>query len=148
MKKFAIVLLSLAAATCGFLSLACGGGETKAQLESIELSDSAKALKAEETFVLSVSQFPAEAEPAEIEWFSSDEEVVCVEDGKVTAKARGTATVTARTRTGNFSAKCDVSVSDTDTFKTVYPGESINAAVASVPENNGRTVTVKLLSGT
>ena len=148
MKKFAIVLLSLAAAACGFLSLACGGGETKAQLEFIELSDSAKALKAEETFVLSVSQFPAEAEPAEIEWFSSDEEVVCVEDGKVTAKARGTATVTARTRTGNFSAKCDVSVSDTDTFKTVYPGESINAAVASVPENNGRTVTVKLMSGT
>lgn len=148
MKKLWIALLTITAAACGFLSLACGNEEAEIRLESIELSDAAKAMKAEETFRLTVSQYPAEAEPAEIEWFSSDEEVVSVEDGLVTARARGTAVVTARTRTGNLSARCDVSVSDTDTFKTVYPGESINEAISSIPENNGRQVTVKLMSGT
>ena len=152
MKKFTIPLLLIAATAFTLLGLSsCSRpeeGEEQVKLESITLSETEKSAKAEEIFELTVSQFPAEAAPAEIEWLSSNEEVACVENGRVTAKARGTARVTARTRTGDLSATCEISVSDTETFRTVYPGESINAAISALPEGNGKTVTVKLMSGT
>ena len=56
-----------------------------------------------------------------VEWSSSDEKVVSVNDGLLTAKAVGNATITAKI--GDISAVCEVSVFATQYRPVIYVGE-------------------------
>ncbi len=54
---------------------------------------------------------PAEATDKTVTWTTSDPAVAAVMDGVVTAKAKGTATITVTTADGGFTARCEVTVS-------------------------------------
>lgn len=72
---------------------------------------------------LSVELNPAAAEGTPITWTVSDPEILSVEDGKVTALAAGTATVTATA--GDKSDSCEVTVKQLATSITLNETEAV-----------------------
>ena len=86
---------------------------TTISVDSLEISETTLALKTGAGATLSVTISPEGAiAGTAITWSSSDEAVVTVDqDGKVTAKAAGTATITAASGNGK-SAICDVTVTE------------------------------------
>ncbi len=77
----------------------------------VTLDDSSVTLAVEETKTLTATVAPEEATNKKVKWSSSDEAVATVDkDGKVTAVAAGTATITVTTEDGNFAAVCLVTV--------------------------------------
>lgn len=63
-----------------------------------------------ETIVLLAIITPTNATNKEVRWSSSNENVCIVENGEVTAVSPGTATITATTVDGNYTAKCFIKV--------------------------------------
>ena len=152
MKKIAIAFLSILAFGAGILggcAMSGQSGEEKknpVQVQSIELSQTGAELNAEQSLTLTATTLPAEAEAEVLTWTSTDRDVVSVVGGQLTAEGRGSAVVRVSTASG-VTAECAVIVRDTATFVTVPVGDSINAAVSSLPEDNRQTVTVKLRAG-
>ncbi len=62
------------------------------------------------TYLLKATVLPENAENKAVTWSSSDTRVVTVADGLVTPVAAGTATITATTVDGGFTAECAVTV--------------------------------------
>ena len=98
-----------------------------------------------ETILFTIS--PSNTTNKTVAWASSDDKVATVKDGKVTAVAAGTATITAKTSNGK-TAKCTVTVKNstvsikTVTLKTTsytYDGKAKTPAV-TVKDANGKTV--------
>ena len=104
-------------------------------------------LKGESTEPLTVTFIPANTDDSrEITWTSSDESVATVDaKGKITALKEGTATITAETVEGGFTASCDVNVAEihvtdavlsTDLNPSVlYAGQTHTLKVTITPEN-------------
>jgi uncharacterized protein YjdB len=104
--------------------LNCGTMETKATfnpegtggciVDSIKLSKSKVKIKVGETYQLTVKMLPANDDQATVTWKSSKKSVASVSsDGLVTAKKKGTATITVTVKAkvgGTFTAKCKVTV--------------------------------------
>lgn len=83
------------------------------ETESIKLSEDAVTLKAGEAHTLSAKVLPEKATIKDVRWISSDESVVCTdENGEITAKSKGTATITAVTVQGFLAAECTVTVTE------------------------------------
>lgn len=79
-------------------------------LESITLNQTELAMGVGDTYTLTATVSPAEAEVT-LEWISANPDVVSVDtDGNLTAIAAGTTTVTVRS--GEISASCNVTVSE------------------------------------
>lgn len=129
-------------------------------LERISLSESAVSLDAGQTFRLTPSFYPADATDQVISgWTSSASAVATVENGLVTARAAGTAVITAVTPEG-LTASCTVNVGvpatgisldqtsvqayvDTDGYRltaSLYPAGSTERVVWS--SSNPAVVTV------
>ena len=116
----------------------------------INISESEKVLYAGNNFTLSAEIIPADATDKTVIWTSSNENIVSVDaSGKVTAKARGFAVVTATTRDGGFVSECSIEVIQlpTDVIPeqggeiTAYMGEILKLAVKVIPEDaNDQTV--------
>ncbi|MCL2695089.1 MAG: Ig-like domain-containing protein [Clostridiales bacterium] len=89
----------------------------KVSVTGVELDKTELLLKPDETEELTATIRPVNAINQNVTWSSSDEEIVTVDqNGKVTALAAGTATVTVTTADGNLTATCEVVVlSDTKT---------------------------------
>lgn len=79
-----------------------------AELQSISLNASSLNLRGGEAYNLTVTPNPSNA-PASVSWSSSDDAVASVVNGRITAKAEGTATITA-TSTVKPSVKASVAV--------------------------------------
>lgn len=79
----------------------------------ITLDETAKTLAVGESFTLTATVTPADADDATVTWESSDTEVATVTNGvvKATNLKAGTATITARA--GELTATCDITVVDT-----------------------------------
>lgn len=79
----------------------------------ITLDETAKTLAVGESFTLTATVTPADADDATVTWESSDTEVATVTNGvvKATNLKAGTATITARA--GELTATCDITVEDT-----------------------------------
>lgn len=71
----------------------------------------------------------------DIKWSSSDENVLAVEDGKLTAKKAGTATITATV--GDKTVSCTITVKDTDQKETMNQKPGTNGTNKS-DKNNGQ----------
>ncbi|MDE6012045.1 MAG: Ig-like domain-containing protein, partial [Prevotella sp.] len=117
--------------------------------ESITLSQTSAQLKAGESVTLTASVLPETATDKTVTWSSSDEKVATVDkDGKVTAIAVGTATITATC--GSVRATCTVSVVSTpaenitlsQTSAQLKAGESVILTASVLPETaTDKTVT-------
>ena len=96
----------------------CGGKEEEEK--KITLNVTAKELVVGESFTLTATTTPAEAE---VIWSTSDEAIVTVEEGVVTAISVGTATVTAENDT--VTATCEITVKaapviETESYTVVF----------------------------
>ncbi len=77
----------------------------------VSLSETTKELKVGETFTLTATIEPNNAENKNITWSSSDDNIAKVDaNGLVTAVSEGTATITVTTEDGGNTATCDVTV--------------------------------------
>ena len=86
---------------------------------------------------LTATVTPATAYDKTVTWTSSDENVATVADGVVTAVGAGTATITATTEDGGYTATCAVTVTGADvpvtgiTLGSVYSGLIVEDQVPS-----------------
>lgn len=87
-------------------------GQTTVPVASVELSQTTLELKAGNNAVLTAVVKPDNATNKDVTWTSDKPEVVAVEGGKVTAKAEGTAIITAKA--GDKTATCTVKVTAAD----------------------------------
>jgi len=83
---------------------------TYTKVESIELDKTELTLELEQEYTLTANINPSDAKYKDVNWTSQDENIVSVENGKLTAKALGTTTVTVITVEGEKTATCTVNV--------------------------------------
>ena len=110
--------------------------EKTGEVKRLTLSEKKKTLDlaGEKEFTLT-ARIPGEENP-QIEWSSNNEAVATVENGKVTAKSKGVATITAIS--GSFSASCDVTVIDSTVEDTRIDLTSGKNATVLQAENRGK----------
>lgn len=102
----------------------CAITVNRVPVTGVSLSDSEITMAMRETARLIATVLPAQATDSTVLWSSSDESVVTVNFGVLTAKSTGTATITAVTRDGGFSATCAVTVTPVAPVRvTVEPVE-------------------------
>lgn len=80
-------------------------------VESVSLNNEALNMRTSATASLVETVLPADAHDKTVAWETSDEEIVKVENGVLTAGTKaGTATIAVITNDGGFRAECDVTV--------------------------------------
>lgn len=102
-------------------------------VESVELNKTSASLKVGETTTLTATVKPDNASDKTVTWSSSDASVASVENGVVTAKKIGTATITAKA--GGKTATCSITVEAT-------PVSSIELDKTSASLKVGETITL------
>ena len=114
MKK--ILFLSLAAMMA--LAVSCEKDKTlpddPISVTGVSLDQPSLAIKVGESATLVATVTPEDATNKNVIWASSSDEIATVDNGVVTGKKAGTATITATTVDGDKSAACPVTVSDED----------------------------------
>lgn len=113
-KKITLILLALVCALCCAFGLAACGGEKPddktVAVENIALNKTTLTLEIDGTETLTVTVTPDNATDKAVTWSSSAPTIASVDNtGKVTAKAEGTAIITAKTA-NNKTATCAVTV--------------------------------------
>ncbi|MBQ3968874.1 MAG: Ig-like domain-containing protein [Clostridia bacterium] len=78
--------------------------------EGVTLDKTSAELEIGESFTLKAEVKPSNADDKNIVWSTNNAKAAVVENGKVTAVGSGTATITAKTKDGGFTAKCVVTV--------------------------------------
>lgn len=114
---------------------------------SVSLNESNLSLYTGKTATLTATVQPSNATNQNVTWSSDKPEVATVENGTVTAKAAGTATITVTTEDGNKTATCAVTVEKPYTPPPYIPPSKPNwTSVARKLANAqpGDTVTVKM----
>lgn len=107
-KTNKIVVLTLVAVMCLSLALLCA---CQTPAESVTLDKTSATLNVGESITLSATVSPDKAvEHSVLQWSSSNEAVAKVENGKVTAMGKGTATITVAIAETELSATCNVEV--------------------------------------
>ena len=76
----------------------------------VTLNEDKVTLTVDETATLTATVVPEDATNKTVTWTSSHSNVATVENGIVTAKEKGTTTITVTTKDGGFSATCEVTV--------------------------------------
>ena len=104
----------------------------------IKLNKTSINLEKGKTTTLTATISPSNATNKTLKWTSSNTKVATVSNGKITAKAAGTATITAQTANGK-KATCKVTVNNP---KTVNP-TSVKLSKTSVTLYKGKTTTLK-----
>lgn len=122
---------------------------TSVSVTSITLSQSSINMKEGNTYQLSASVYPTNATNKNVNWSSSNTSVATVNDGLVSAKSVGTATITCRAADGSGKyATCKVTVESATVYVTsitlnktsasLYVGETtqLNATVSPSSATN------------
>ena len=121
-------------ATCGNKEASCIVNVLPIVVEEISFNKTSVSLKAGETVTLTATVKPDDATDKTVTWSTSDASVATVNDGVVTAKKVGTATITAKA--GDKSATCEITV-----VATPVTSVTLNKTSASVKA--GETVTLR-----
>ncbi len=145
-----MVVALICAMTCAFGLVACNNGEEQTvAVESVTLNKTELTLEVggEETLTATVT--PDDATDKTVTWSSDNTAIATVENGKVTAIAAGTATITAKA--GDKTDTCSVTVNAAVTYTVTE--EEWNEALdlkyknltftGTIPGNMG--ITLKLL---
>lgn len=82
------------------------------KVTGVTLNKSTLSLEAGKEETLTATVTPPDATNKDVTWKSSDDTVATVTDGKVAAVKAGTAEITVTTEDGNYTATCDVTVTD------------------------------------
>lgn len=82
------------------------------KVTGVTLNKSTLSLEAGKEETLTATVTPTDATNKDVTWKSSDDTVATVTDGKVAAVKAGTAEITVTTEDGNYTATCDVTVTD------------------------------------
>ena len=96
-------------ATAGDKSAKCSVSVT-VPVSGISLNMESAAMSINETIELIATVTPSDATDKTVTWLSSDTRIATVNNGVVTAKAAGSATITVTSNDGEKKAKCSVSV--------------------------------------
>ena len=120
-------------ATCGNTEASCVVNVLPIMVEEISFNKTSVSLKAGETVTLTATVKPDDATDKTVTWSTSDASVATVNDGVVTAKKVGTATITAKA--GDKSATCEITVVST-------PVTAVTLNKTSVSLKAGETVTL------
>jgi len=116
------------------------GGGTTVSVTGVKLAHNDLTLKIGTTFTLAASVEPANATNKAVTWSSDNDAVATVSDkGVVEAKTVGTATITATTQDGGYTATCSFTVTAED---VVLTGLTISPSEASVEVNKEVTLSV------
>ncbi|MCI9081117.1 MAG: family 43 glycosylhydrolase [Lachnospiraceae bacterium] len=86
-----------------------GGSQISVPVESVSFNKTALQMQVGDTDTLTATVLPANATHKELEWVSSNSNVVTVNNGELKALMPGTATITAKTSNGK-KAECQVTV--------------------------------------
>ena len=119
--------------TVGNVSASCKV-TVKQPVTSVYLNRSSLTLEGGETFTLTASVYPSNADNKNVEWSSSDEKVTTVDqNGLVTAVGKGSATITAAAADGSgVKGTCTVTV----TSNNIYVTDIADFASTHPYENN------------
>ena len=113
-------------------------------VESVTLNKASLSLTAGESQTLSATVSPSDATNQKLIWSSTDEKVAKVDsNGKVTAVAKGAATVIVQTEDGSKTAFCTVSVKEKQTTIDVT-GISINPSTITLGLKKTKTLKVAI----
>ena len=126
------------------------GGKVEYKVTGVTLDKKTLSLFPGESDALTATVAPKNATDKTVTWSSDNEKVATVNGGTVTAVAPGTATITATTTDGGFTATCAVTVNpvpvtgvtlDQNTL-ALFTGESATLTATVAPENaTDKTVT-------
>ena len=107
----------------------------KVKVTSVSLSKDEISITEGSTYTLNATVSPSDATNKSVTWKSDNENVATVENGKVTAVSKGTATITVTTVDGNFTDSCVVTVTE----KTPPKGDDQSNGNNELNPNNGQS---------
>ena len=119
-------------AQSGNVKAECSVTINPVEVTSITLNKTTLSLTAGETFDLIATVLPNNATDKTVTWYSSNNSIVTVDNGKVKALAKGTATVTAKA--GNMQANCSVTVNYIEATSVLLNKSSITLSVGETVE--------------
>jgi uncharacterized protein YjdB/type II secretory pathway pseudopilin PulG len=100
----------------------------------VTLNQSSITINRGSTYTLIATVLPADVSNASVTWSSSNTGIATVNNGVVTAVAKGSATITVRTVDGGFTANCTVTVN--------VPCTGVNLTPATITINKNTTTTL------
>ena len=107
----------------------------RVDVTGVTLNKTATTLLIGSNETLTATVAPADATNKTVVWTSDDETIATVADGVVTAVGLGTATITATTEDGNFTATCEVTVNP-----IVVTGVTLDEATATLTVGETQTL--------
>ena len=118
-------------------------GPSTVDVTGITLEPTSKTLAVNETFALKATVAPADATDTGVSWSSSAPDIVSVDTkGNVKALKAGTATITATTNDGGFTATCKISVSVPTGIEDILSGTRVYAQDGSIVLEPAMTIQV------
>ena len=123
---------------CLLLLAACEKEPQAIKVTGITVNPTSLSLVEGETGNLTATISPADADDKTVIWDSSDKSIASVENGTVTALKAGSASITARSVDGGFTASCSVSV----VAKTIDVASiSLSKEELTLTEGDSETIT-------
>jgi len=127
--------IMLAIAMLSIVFMAC---KKDVSVADVRLSQTSVILNPNDTLTLFATVLPDNATNSAVVWNSSNPAVATVSDGKITAIAMGTTTISVTTLSGNKTATCEVAVAGI-TFNqattSLYVGNTLNLSPTVFPAN-------------
>ncbi|MBQ7901245.1 MAG: Ig-like domain-containing protein, partial [Clostridia bacterium] len=139
-KSVGTALITVTTADGGFAAtceVSVTAVDTTVAVTGITVDKSTMALNVGESGTLTATVTPADATNASVSWTTSNSTVAFVSNGVVSAKAAGTAIITAATADGGFSAQCTVTVTEKQVDENA-PVVTVSTSKATA----GSTVTI------
>ena len=111
-------------------------------VSSVSLDKTSTTLEVGDEATLTASITPSNADNKNVSWSSSNNNVATVNNGKITAVAEGTATITVTTEDGSKTATCEVTVKAATKTAVNITDFSVSAASATLVKGNTTTTIV------